>query len=129
MELILNLAWAMLAIFMACGWVFFGVRTGPNRRSQLVALAVLILILFPVISVSDDLMALQNPAEDDCCLRRAHVVVSTHSIFPTVAAMPRPVLAELPFGFLRLAAPGNLPVPVICHPGLAAIQNRPPPAA
>jgi hypothetical protein len=129
MELILNLAWAMLAALMICAWLRFGPRTGPGRRSQLVALSVLILILFPVISVSDDLMALQNPAEADCCLRRNHVVSNAHSIFPAVADLPQPIAAELPFGFLRLAAPGNLPVPVVDHGGLDPIQNRPPPAA
>jgi hypothetical protein len=30
---------------------------------------------------------------------------------------------------LRIAAPGRLPAPVIDHPALAPIQNRPPPAA
>jgi hypothetical protein len=43
---------------------------GATRRTQMVALAVLILILFPVISVTDDLQAIQNPAEVDSCLRR-----------------------------------------------------------
>ena len=129
MELILNLAWTMLAALMICVWLRFGTRKGLGRQSQLVALAVLILILFPVISVSDDLMVLQNPAEPDCCLRRDHVVSNASSIFPAIADLPQPIAAELPFGFVRLAAPGNLPVPVVCHPGLGSIQNRPPPAA
>jgi hypothetical protein len=102
-------------------------RDGAHRRTQLIALAVLILILFPVISVTDDLLASQNPAEADCCLRRDHVISNAHSIVPAVAAPPQPVLAELSFGFLRFVTPGNLLAPVIDHPAMTAIQNRPPP--
>ena len=117
MELFLNLAWVALAALMFCLWLRFASHTGPdrrieNRRAQFVALAVLLLILFPVISVTDDLQALQNPAETDTCQRRNHIVSNAHSIFPT-----------------RIAAPGRLPAPVIDHPALAPIQNRPPPAA
>jgi hypothetical protein len=134
MELTLNLAWMVLAALMFCLWLRFASRTGPelrieNRRAQFVTLAVLILILFPVISVTDDLQVIQNPAETDTCQRRDNIVCNAHSIFPAVAALPLPVFAELSFGILRVAAPGRLPAPVIDHPALASIQNRPPPAA
>ncbi len=132
MELTLNLAWIALAATMFCVWVRFALRTGPdrrieNRQAQFVALALLILIMFPVISVTDDLQAIQNPAETDSCLRRDHIVSNPHSIFPLVAAPPLPVFAELSFGVLRVAAPGSLPAPVFDHTALARIQNRPPP--
>jgi hypothetical protein len=131
MELTLNLAWALLAALMFCLWLRFGVSIGPRRRMQFVALAVLILILLPVISVTDDLQAAQNPAEADAyylCTRRDHVAVSPHSIFLALAALPLPVYAALAAGFPRFAAPRNLPLPLIDHPALAAIRNRPPPA-
>jgi hypothetical protein len=134
MELFLNLAWVVLAALMFCLWLRFSPLTGPqgrivDRRMQFVALAVLIAILFPVISVTDDLQAIQNPAETDSCQRRDHVVSSAHSIFPAVAALPVPAFAELSFGILRFVAPGRLPAPLIDLPALASIQNRPPPAA
>jgi hypothetical protein len=134
MELLLNLAWALLAALMLCLWLRFAQRTGTerrmqDRRMQFVALALLLLILFPVISVTDDLQAIQNPAETDSCQRRDHIVASPHSIFPAGAALPLPVFAELSFGILRIAAPGSLRAPVVDHPALAPIQNRPPPAA
>ncbi len=134
MELFLNLAWVVLAALMFCLWLRFSPRNGPERqiedgRAQFVALAVLILILFPVISVTDDLQASQNPAETDSCQRRDHVVSSAHSIFPAVAALPVPVFSELSFGILRFVAPGSLPTPLIDLPAMAPIQNRPPPAA
>jgi hypothetical protein len=128
MELALNLVWAMTATMMVCALL----RSAPRptgRVTQSVALGVLVLILFPVISVTDDLQSVQNPAEPDCCLRRDHVVINPHSIYPSVASLPQPAFAELAFGFLRTAAPGALPAPLLCHPALNPIQNRPPPVA
>ncbi|MGA2652862.1 MAG: hypothetical protein ABSF28_20180 [Terracidiphilus sp.] len=129
MELVLNLAWAFSAIVIVCLWLRFAPRAGASRRTQWVTLAVLILILFPVISVTDDLQAVQNPAEVDSCIRRDHAISHPHSIFPAVAALPLPVLAELPFGFLQPVALGRSPAPVVDQPGLRTIHNRPPPGA
>jgi len=129
MELTLNLAWALLATVIVSQWLHHAPSNGTRRGTQFAALAMLIVILFPVISVTDDLIAAQNPAEADCCLRRDHVVSNSHSIFPVVAALPPPVFAEFSFGFLRFAAPGHMPAPQVANPALAAIQNRPPPAA
>jgi hypothetical protein len=127
MELILNLAWALSAVAILCIWLRYARLAGASRRTQVVALAVLILILFPVISVTDDLQAMQNPAETDSCLRRVHAVSSPHSILPTVAALRPPVLAEVSFGILQVATPGSRPTPATSHPALQPIQNRPPP--
>jgi len=129
MELVLNLAWVLMSALMFCLWLRFAARTGVDRRTQLAALAVLLLILFPVISVTDDLQAVQNPAETDCLLRRGHGCSTDHTIFPAVANLPLPAIAEPSFGVLRLAAPGHLRAPVFDRPALAPIQNRPPPAA
>lgn len=129
MELVLNLAWALSAIGIVCLWLRFGHHANSGRRTQIVALAVLILILFPVISVTDDLQAVQNPAEVDTCLRRCHVATDPHCIFPAVAAPPLPAIDALSIGFLQLVAPGHFVSPVVDHPGLASIQNRPPPVA
>ncbi len=129
MELLLNLAWALLATLMFWLWLCHAPCQGI-RRTQLVALAVVIVILFPVISVTDDLQMAQNPAEaTDCCARRNHAALCPHSIFPAVATLPSPVFAELSFGFLRFATPSYLPAPTVKISAMASIQNRPPPAA
>ena len=46
---------------------------------QLVALLLLIVVLFPVISVTNDLMAAQNPAETDSVQRRNLEVSVLHA--------------------------------------------------
>ena len=127
-ELILNLAWTLLTAISAVLWIRYGSRRGASRRSQLVALAVLMMVLFPVISVSDDLQTLQNPAEADCCVRRDHVVIAAHSILPAVIATFRPATAEPPIDGVRFAEFERVR-PFADLPALTTIEFRPPPRA
>jgi hypothetical protein len=129
MEFTLNLAWALLAAALGIAWLRLGRPRGSELRMQFVALAVLVLVLFPVISVSDDLQALQNPAEVDSCVRRDHVTASAHSTLPAVVALPQPLITGLSLGVQPFAAFRTAPPRVADHPGLAAVENRPPPAA
>ena len=129
MEILLNLVWASLAVCLVQLWARFAPREGGSRRIQIVALAMLIVILFPVISVSDDLQAAQNPAEDDIYLRRDHAAPSSHSIVPVAAVPPRPVFAEIGLRFAGFFAPIGLSFQRMENPALDPIQNRPPPAA
>jgi hypothetical protein len=133
MELTLNLGWALLAIWMLCAWVRMAPRRAMDRRTQFIALAVAILILWPVISVTDDLaIAVQNPAEIDLSaysVRKNHDFCSPHSIVPAAAALPAPTFAGLSFAYVHMAAPGILSAPFVDQPALGPIQNRPPPAA
>jgi hypothetical protein len=129
MELALNSLWVLVAAASVCLWFRLGRRLPADRRISFIALVMLIFVLFPVISVSDDLWSIQNPAETDTYQRRDHLTNSPHSIFPVLAALPEPAIAELSFSFQRLSAPLNLPLPAIKNPALNPIQNRPPPAA
>jgi len=129
MELFLNFAWAAMAIVIVSYWLSLDGRDQGERRMSLVALVMLIVILFPVISVSDDLWSLQNPAETDTCQRRDHLASFPHSIFPAVAAPPQDQCAVRTAGFQRFASPIMLPKPAIDNPALEAVQNRPPPSA
>jgi len=129
MELTLNLGWVLVAVWMLCAWLRVAPRAARERRAQFVALAVVILILLPAISMTDDLMAAQNPAEVDSCVRRDHGFASPHSIVPVTAALPLPVFQGPAFGFSQAGAPSHLPILLIENPSLTPIENRPPPAA
>jgi hypothetical protein len=129
MEIILNLAWIFLAAVIVWLWLRDAPCEGASRRLQMIALAMLIAILFPVISVTDDLQTVQNPAELDCCARRNHAALCPHSIISAVAALPPPAFAQPSSGFLRFVAPSSFPVAALDNPALAPIQNRPPPVA
>jgi hypothetical protein len=129
MELFFNSVWVLMAIASVCFWLRLGRRTLAERHMSFVALVMLVVILFPVISVSDDLWSIQNPAETDTCQRRDHRVSDPHALFPVMAALPEPAVAELSFGFQHLDVPRNTSLPAVENPAFAAIENRPPPAA
>ena len=131
MELLLNLAWLLVAGVIVCLWLREESREGPGSWGQLIAIAVLIAILFPVISVSDDLLAVQNASEGDNYLRRDHLVPSNlHPVHPMTTIIAPMIFAILVvLGFLRFFAPRLLPVHVPGHPELGSIDNRPPPLA
>jgi len=96
---------------------------------QIAALAMLIVILFPVISVTDDLWSIQYAAETDTSLRRDHLAPNPHSILPVVAAPPELAAANPGVACRRLEAPLQTPLTAIDNPCLTPIENRPPPAA
>jgi hypothetical protein len=128
-EIFLNLAWAVLAVTLVALWLRTGSPTGHSRRSQIISIAVLIAILFPVISVSDDLMAAQNPAETDNCQRRDHLASGgAHALLAAVTEPP-PILTGVAFSFLQYVSPGQPAPRVVDLPALTSISNRPPPAA
>jgi hypothetical protein len=129
MEITLNLVWAVLAIASFGLWLFIERRTGTQKRLPVIALVMILFILFPVISVTDDLWSMQNPAETDTCQRRNHLAPCPHSIFPTVSSLPEPGFAGLTFGFERFALPFNRPTPAFRVAALNEIENRPPPTA
>jgi hypothetical protein len=129
MELVLNLAWMVLATLMCWVWMGYAPREGASRRMQIVALALILAILFPAISLTDDLVTAQNPSETDCCQRKDHLcskACSTH--FPVADLTPQ-FSAEISFDDFQSLLPGNLLAPAVKVPALDSIQNRPPPAA
>jgi predicted membrane protein len=128
MELLLNLAWMLVAGMIVFQWLRGEDRDRADRGRQLVAITVLIAILFPVISVSDDLLAIQNASEADNFLRRDHLIPShTHPVQPALTLMGALIFAGIGFGFVRFVAPSVRPVQEVAHPELASIDNRPPP--
>src|SRR5215469_12669714 len=95
MEFVLNFAWLLLAAAMLTVWLRSAPAKGIDRRQQFLALLMVILILLPAISMTDDLLAAQNPAEVDCSLRRDHDHANPHSIIPAVAALLLPFFRGL----------------------------------
>jgi len=129
MEFLLNFVWLLLASAMVTLWLRSAPVEGTGRRMQFVSLLMVILILLPAISMTDDLLAAQKPAEIDSCLRRDHDYANPHSIIPAVVALLLPSFRGLSLQPLSSLAVSSLAVPAYDSPALAAIQNRPPPAA
>lgn len=128
-ELFLNVVWGLLTALMVILWLRLAPRNGPSRRMQFVALAVLVLILFPVISVTDDLQAALNPAETDTCLRRSLGLTASHSIVPVISVLPVSNIAQISLAVLKTRVEASFPTLLFDNPAQAPIQNRPPPIA
>ena len=129
MELIFNSVWALVTIASACLWLRFGRRTGDSRGLSLIALIMLVAILFPVISVSDDLWSIQNPAETDTFLRRDHGASNSQVHVPLLASLPPLAGFEPGFESCRPETSQFFFWTAIDNPALTPINNRPPPIA
>jgi len=74
MELLLNLAWLLLAL--PAFWLWRGARSVPRGPKLspvqcLLALGCMLVILFPVVSATDDLHAMRNEMEESSASKRA----------------------------------------------------------
>jgi hypothetical protein len=89
MELFLNLAWLTLSASLVWGYIAFAPAPLKDRKvTAIIALALLILVLLPVISMTDDLAAINNPAETDHLFRRDRAPLLLHSDVAVVAVVP-----------------------------------------
>jgi hypothetical protein len=126
-EIILNFVWLAVAATMVTLWWRQPFSAKPQRGLQLIAIAALLLILFPVISVTDDLMAAQSPAETDTTVRRDHQADELHVLFPATAMLPATAMdAFFPESGYAMRI-SNLPVAEVVSPALMQPVNRPPP--
>jgi hypothetical protein len=86
-ELILNLVWVAVGAAALLAWLRWRPESRESKGRQLVVLLVILALLFPVISMTDDLWAAQNPAEPDTCQKRQLVSALMHWSVPTTMAL------------------------------------------
>jgi hypothetical protein len=71
MELLLNLAWLLLAL--PAYWLWSGSRTSARKLTSLqclLALGCMLAVLFPVVSATDDLRAMRTEMEESPASKR-----------------------------------------------------------
>ena len=93
------------------------------------ALAALLLILFPVISVTDDFWAVHNPAETDRGVCRDHSSACEHTVAPDMGFGPNPGAAPVTELVLGRLPAGESGPPTLLNPPPSAFFIRPPPMA
>jgi hypothetical protein len=129
MELALNLGWTAMAIAMCWLWVRHAPHEGPGRRAQFIALALVLVSMFVVITMYDDMAMAQNPAETRCFQNDDKLGPHVHTpLHPAVTLAPT-IAVEIPLSTFRSTGAGSMPVPTMRVLVLSSIQNRPPPAA
>jgi hypothetical protein len=96
MEIVLNIAWILCSLGLVWFWARNTESRSVPRCTQALALAMVVLLLLPVISLSDDLMTMQGPAESDTYPRRAlHLDDSHPPALATSFALPERVVSAL----------------------------------
>ena len=130
MELALNLGWVVLATVMCWLWLRHARREGPGRPVQFIGLALVLITMFVVITMYDDMAAAQNPAEARCFQQRedelgTHLHAPLHPIVSLVSQFS----ARLSLGSSHSPVLGNLLAPAFEVPAKNCVQNRPPPNA
>jgi hypothetical protein len=129
MELVLNLEWVAMATAMCMLWVRHARREGRGRSTQFISLTLVLVTMFTVITMYDDMAMAQNPAETRCFQREDDSGANAHAPFHPVVPSTPTLAAELPSNTLHFAVPGGLLVQTVKAPILPSIHNRPPPAA
>ena len=128
MELALNLGWVALATAMCWLWVLHARRDDRGRSVQIVSLGLVLVMMFVVITMYDDMAMAQNPAEIRCFQREDDLGAHAHApLHPVMASTPT-LAAEPPFNTFRFTVSGSPFVPTVKVPALSSIRNRPPPA-
>ncbi len=136
MELLCNLVWVAVTVALWSSWLVRRrqARTAsilPAIAVQLISLAALTAILLPVISITDDLQASNNPAEvERSAGKRDHLFSfhQTHHGAPGIVALVVPCLR--PSFLTRVSLlPAEFAVPAQGTAHALTQWSRPPPAA
>lgn len=136
MEIFSNLLWLALSSLFLGFWLFHRHSwADESLRSsagvQFIALALLIVVLLPVVSLTDDLRACTMPAESEHLSRRsdfqsiADFTLNTASV--VIAGSFSFDITTNSQTFARLTMPAEIETPFAGY--LRILGNRPPPAA
>lgn len=134
MELLLNLAWLLLAL--PAFWLWRGARTGRKFSSLqcLLALGCVLVLLFPVISATDDLHAMRSEMEESPASKRSvrqagpdKASAWNNRLQNPPAVLPRVV--SLALSEERTGLPPTISISVPASPSALAAGRAPPHAA
>lgn len=130
MELALNLVWMFTAVVLLGLWHRHAPRRGVGRLLQASALMALVLLLLPVVSVTDDLHFSAVASETELGHRREHHLAPLPPIHP--AALPALFPARVDLVFFDELVQRVLPAPRPASTQSAlpfSLAHRPPPVA
>jgi hypothetical protein len=128
MEILLNLAWAVGSLALIWIWLRGTASNPAPRRTQILALAMVVILLLPVISLSDDLMAMQGPAETDSSLRKAQHPADSHPVpASSPFGLPEVVVDALQLRLFTQSQPLDSRLTAPAGVQSRALDSRPPP--
>ena len=97
MEFGFNLAWLILSLLLSMGWAWSANRTSARHphRASFLALVILIALLFPVVSISDDIhdnqskITSEEPRYKDDLQQRLECARLHIDVLPAVLDLPQ----------------------------------------
>ena len=133
-ELFFNLVWSVLSLILGFLWIR-GLRESrknparPRAIYQLIALSMLILILLPVVSLTDDLHTMAGPVESEHITRRVNYFPGTDQPADIASLLHAQLFVSRFLPQLRSSTPAVQSTPIIyIRPGFTRqAANRPPP--
>lgn len=137
METVLNVSWLIIALTAAVGFRVWAARQPQTaaarrlRRTAGLALVCIVALLFPIISVTDDLLPNASVLEEWSAARRAAIAITIAqhtSLASTTAGLPA---LPPPGGRIALACIGlaTLPVLTVLSPSTTTVSSfRGPPS-
>lgn len=128
MESVLNIAWALTSLSLILFWAKSSARDRVPRSVQFLALVMTVLLLLPVISLSDDLQTMQGPSETDTCVRRAlHSDENHPATHPVSTTFPQQVVDSLSLiSMIQEVHVSDRPAP-LATVWTHSLDSRPPP--
>jgi len=131
MEVLLNSLWVLLALATILAWGRHARHAGAGHAHRFVALVCMLLLMFPVISATDDLHPAAQDIEDSSQRTqkawtgiRSHVTYVPHSATPALPLISSRV--SLVFALFDWLRPARVSIP---HPGVVfSDQGRSPPS-
>jgi hypothetical protein len=131
-ELFLNLAWAALSILLVGGWIW-SIRKGHTEFhwTTCVALALLLVLLFPAISMTDDRVAMSTPVELEHMMRSSEAPLGQVAVLGLFSLLGAIVLVVLnmasPMFYSRIRT--RVFAETLLAEFIRAVGVRPPPVA
>jgi hypothetical protein len=133
MELILNLAWLLLALPAYWLWRSTRLRQAERKLSSLqclLALGCILVVLFPVISATDDLHAMRTEMEESPASKRSLHQITSDKASPwnSRPQTPPAILGTMISFALRMESHEAVPVPACSMPAVRVLcSGRAPP--
>lgn len=126
MELLLNLAWLLLAL--PAFWLWRNSKTAPfgrrfNALQCLLALGCMLVILFPVVSATDDLRAMRSEMEESPASKRTMRAASNDKASSAKWQSPPALLTASRFLIVRDQGWPPLPVLGLLAPASPVIKQ------
>jgi hypothetical protein len=122
-------AWGLVVFVDMDHWINTWREDSVSHHASFVALIMILVISFPVISLNDDLYFAQNLSDIDSVGCSSRPISIALSLFSAIPDLPELAIREMSRGLLRPHVLKKLSVQLVGNPARNPVWSRPPPIA